>query len=102
MQIICKGLKTNAGYILNSELHSINTRYSSHLHIPTVHLTKYQKGVYYSGIRVFNHLPQNIKNLSWDVKKFKSAVNKFLLVGSFYTLEEYSEWISNSDLVTFI
>ena len=95
MQIICKGLKTNAGYILNSELHSINTRYSSHLHIPTVHLTKYQKGVYYSGIRVFNHLPQNIKNLSSDIKKFKLALNKFLLVGSFHTLEEYFEWISD-------
>jgi hypothetical protein len=24
------------------------------------------------------------------------------LVGSFYTLEEYIEWISTSDLVTFI
>ena len=73
-------------FVSNSEFHSINTRYRSDLHIPTVHLTK---GVYHSGI--FNHLLQNIKNLSQDVKKFESALNKFLLAGSFYTLEEYFE-----------
>jgi hypothetical protein len=28
------------------------------------HLTKYQKGVYYARIRVFNHLPVSIKNLA--------------------------------------
>ena len=35
----------------------------------TVKLTKYQKGLYYSGIKIFSHLPQNIKSLSWNVKK---------------------------------
>jgi hypothetical protein len=34
-------------------------------------VTKYQKGAYYSGIKIFNHSPQTIKNVSWDVKKFK-------------------------------
>ena len=89
-------------FVSNSELHSINTRYCSDVHIPTVHLTKYRKGVYYSEIRIFNHLTQNIKKLSGDIKKFKLALNKFPLVGSFYKLEEYFEWISSSDLVTFI
>jgi len=48
----------------NSEVHSINTRHKSDLHPPSIKLTEYQKGVYYSGIKIFNHLPQNIKNLS--------------------------------------
>ena len=47
-------------------------------------MTKYKKGVYYSGIKIFNNLPQNIKNLSWNVKKFKLALKRFLLMGSFY------------------
>jgi thiamine pyrophosphokinase len=85
----------------NSEVHSINTCHKSDLYPPSIKLTKYQKGVYYSGIKIFNHLPQNIKNLSWNVKKFKLALKRFLLMGSFYTLE-YFGWISTRDLGTFM
>jgi len=53
----------------NSEVHSINTHHKSDLYPPSIKLTKYQRGVYYSGIKIFNYLPQNIKNLSWNVKK---------------------------------
>jgi hypothetical protein len=48
----------------NSEVHSINTCHRSDLYPPSIKLTKYKKGVYYSGIKIFSHLPQNIKNLS--------------------------------------
>jgi len=61
----------------------------------------YQKGVYYSQIKIFSHLPQNIKNLSWNVKKFKLALKRFLLMDSFYSLDEYFDWNSRSDLSTF-
>jgi hypothetical protein len=44
--------------------------HKSDLYPPSIKLTKYQKGVYYSGIKIFSHLAQNIKNLSWNVKKF--------------------------------
>ena len=71
----------------NSMFHSINTRHSSDLHQPPVKLTKVQKGVYYSGIKVFNCLPTNIRSLSNDVKKFKSALKAFLLDSSFYTIQ---------------
>jgi hypothetical protein len=50
----------------NFVVHSINTRHSSDLFPPLTKLTKY----HYSGIKIFNHLPQSIKNLSWNVKKF--------------------------------
>jgi hypothetical protein len=74
----------------------------SDLYPPSIKLSKYQKGVYYSGIKTFNQLPQNIKNLSWNAKKFKLALKRFLLMGSFYTLDEYFDWISRSELNTFI
>jgi thiamine pyrophosphokinase len=86
----------------NSEVHSINTRHKSDLYPPSIKLTKYQKGVYYSEIKIINHLPQNIKNLSWNVKKFKLALKRFLLMGSFYTFDEYFGWISVRDLGTFM
>jgi len=80
----------------------MNTRHRSDLYPPSIKLTQYQKGVYYSGIKIFSHLPQNIKNVSWNVKKFKLALKRFLLMGSFYTLDGYFYWISRRDLSTFI
>jgi hypothetical protein len=46
-----------------SEIHSIHTRQNFNLHKPQANLTLYQKGAYYSGIKIFNHLPSNIRNL---------------------------------------
>jgi hypothetical protein len=40
-------------------------------------------------IDVFNFLPAEIKGLSGDIRKFKTALKGFLLEGSFYTLQEY-------------
>jgi hypothetical protein len=57
-----------------------------------------QKGVYYSGIKIYNCLPQDIKNWSGDVNKFKQASIKFLLAGSFYSLDEYFEWKTKDEL----
>jgi len=44
-------------FLVNSEIHSINTRQNSNLHQPQANLTLYQKGAYYSGTKVFNNLP---------------------------------------------
>jgi hypothetical protein len=73
----------------NSMFYSINTRHCSDLHQPPVQLTKVQKGVYHLGIKGFKWLPNNIKSLSNDVKKFKSALKVFLLDSSFYTIQEF-------------
>ena len=45
---------------LNSMVHSINTRHCSDLYPPSAHLTKLQKGVHHSGMKVFNCLPTGI------------------------------------------
>jgi hypothetical protein len=44
----------------NSMVHTIDTRHSSDLHLPSTHLSKLQKGMYHSGIRAFNCLPPRI------------------------------------------
>jgi hypothetical protein len=41
----------------NSEVHNIKTRNNSNLFQPSSHLTVYQKGPCYFGIRVYNNLP---------------------------------------------
>jgi hypothetical protein len=48
----------------NSDIHNINTRTKSNLHQPLANLSLYQKGGYYYGIKVFNSLPTQIKDLS--------------------------------------
>jgi hypothetical protein len=58
-------------FTLNSDIQSIHTRQGSDLRYPTYKLTKVQKGVYCSGIKIYNNLPQNLKNMTNDVNKFK-------------------------------
>jgi hypothetical protein len=41
----------------NIDSHTIDTRQRQDLHLPQAHLTVYQKGVYYVGIKIFNKLP---------------------------------------------
>ena len=35
-------------YFANSEIHNINTRHNSNLHLPRAYMNIYQKGVHYS------------------------------------------------------
>jgi hypothetical protein len=41
-----------------------------------------------------------IKQLSGNINHFKKALKKFLLQGSFYTMEEFLDWTSINDLYT--
>jgi hypothetical protein len=69
-------IKNNEIFLTNSEIHSIRTRYSANLHPPLLHLTKAQKGVYFSAIKIYNLLPQRIKKLSGNANKFKVTLKK--------------------------
>jgi hypothetical protein len=73
-------------FSFNYNVHSINIRQVSHLHLPANKLTKVQKGVNYSGIRIFNNLPQSIKDLSSDVINFRQALFFYLNPGQPRTL----------------
>jgi hypothetical protein len=67
----------------------MNTRQKYNYHLPLSNLSQYQKGVYFTGINVFNSLPQSIKNLSNDTKQFKSELKNYLHAHSFYSIDEY-------------
>jgi hypothetical protein len=42
-------------YSTNQEIRNINTRSKLNLHLPVCNLTLFQKGAYFSGIKLFNH-----------------------------------------------
>jgi len=82
----------------NSDIHTKNTRNKCNLFLPQTRLTKYQKGVDFAGIKIFNYLSENIKKLSDNTNKFKRELKKFLLLGSFYSIEEFYGWTSKRNL----
>jgi len=51
---------------------------------PQVYLTIYQRGAYYLEEKTFNNLPREIKNVAYQVTKFKTALKQFC-----YTLDRY-------------
>jgi hypothetical protein len=88
-------------FVTNSDIHGIHTRRGLDLHYPTCKLTKIQKGVSFTGIRLFNNLPHSIKNLAEDINKFKYSLNKFLKEGSFNSLDEYYKWKIRDDYASY-
>ena len=71
-----------------------STRNNNNLHLPLVHLTKFNKGLCITGIKVFNYLPQNLKTLVYNPRKFKYSLKSFLYQHSFYSMDEYYEYKS--------
>jgi len=49
--------KNKDQFLSNSQVHIINTRQTYDLYVPTANLTTYKMGVYYLGIKIYNHLP---------------------------------------------
>jgi len=79
----------NRGYFAsNSVYNNINTRQKNDLHLPQVSLTIYQKGVLYSGIKIFNALSMTIKDTSSNSKKLKVTLKDYLLTYSFYKFRQ--------------
>jgi hypothetical protein len=59
-------------FLTNKENHNLDTRQRNNLYLPQANLTGYQKGAYYSGIKIFNNLRLEIKNVAVNKKKKKN------------------------------
>ena len=55
----------------NLEVHNHDTRIANNFHLPITNLTKYERGAYYTGIKIFNYLPARIKNAANEIRVFK-------------------------------
>ena len=65
-------------FLTNNENHNLETIQRNNLYPPQVNLTFYQKGVYYLGIKIFNNLPLEIKNVAGSKKKLNFSKKMFM------------------------
>jgi hypothetical protein len=72
----------------NLSVHGLNTRSKNQLYLPIV-VSCFQRGVSYYAMRIFNSLPNSIKNLRNDRVKFKIELRIHLITHSFYSLTEF-------------
>jgi hypothetical protein len=62
----------------NFECFDVRIRKSNNLPMPLANLTLYQQELYYSGIKLFNLLPLEIKKIAGNPNKFKQALRRLL------------------------
>jgi ABC-type transporter Mla maintaining outer membrane lipid asymmetry ATPase subunit MlaF len=55
----------------NIENHNIDTRQRNNFYLPQANVTIYQKGAYFKGIKIFNNLSLEIKNVHGNKKSLK-------------------------------
>jgi len=82
-------------FTLNNEIHEHNTRNTNNLHPSLTNLTKVKNRPYEMCIKVYNHLPQDIKETIHNPKHFRSLLKKFLYHHSFYSMKEFYEYKYN-------
>jgi len=66
----------------------MNTRQQNKLHTPSVRLSSIQGGVYYSSVKIFNQLPQNIFKYFNNIHTFKTLLRDCLVKNAFYSIGE--------------
>ena len=76
----------------NSDTYSIMTRNISNLYFPSAKLSIYQNGTQFIGIKLFNNLPINIKQLYGNINLFKKTLLQFLYLHSFYSIDEFFKY----------
>ena len=55
----------------NLGVHNQDSRSVKNFHLPITNLNIYQKGAYYTGIKIFNYLPTDIKNAANEIQVLK-------------------------------
>jgi hypothetical protein len=79
-------------FVLHSDKHNTSVRHANNLYQPSSNFTVYQKEVYCMGIKVYNNFPPDIKDESYNPRKFKTYLLHFLYAHYFYSIEEYFQY----------
>jgi hypothetical protein len=82
-------IKNKEFFTTNEETHIYGTGQCTDVHYLSVKLKKFQTGVHYMGVKLYNSLPTYIKTEINNAKIFELLLKKFLLKNSFYSLEEF-------------
>jgi hypothetical protein len=73
---------------LNSNVHAYNTRRKRDIHIQSYKTDLYKRSVINMGSKLYNKLPDNIKEIE-SYKTFGKQLKSFLLQHAFYSVEEF-------------
>ena len=84
LEVLCYMKKYSGSISENSVIHDHNTRKKTDFHIQSCR-TSFQKSVINTGIKLFNHLPLELKQLH-DFKQFRKKLKLLILNKSLYTL----------------
>jgi hypothetical protein len=82
-------VKNREMFDTNKLLYEINTRHNMDIHVNQVNLAIYGKGVHHMAGRIYNALPDTLKEISKNIEQFKHNLKEFLYFNSFYTLDEF-------------
>ena len=80
MMFIVDNKKT---FQINFSVHRLNTMNKNQLHLLIANLSCCRRGVSYSAMKIFNSLPNNVKNFGNDRLHFKTVLCKYLIYHSF-------------------
>ena len=75
-------------YDQNGINHEYETRQRDTLRVPRHNTVKYEKGPQYTGIKLYNNLPDNIRNIT-EYTKFKQTLKKYLSDRCLYSVKEF-------------
>lgn len=75
-------------YTPNRSIHEHWTRSSHLLHLNRKNKVKTQNSMSYNGIKLYNRLPQEIKDVN-EIHAFRKALTKYLVNKSYYTVKDY-------------
>jgi len=78
-------------FLTNAYVHGLDTRNKNCLYLLVVGLSCVQKGFSYCGVKIFNSLPSNIQSYRNDRKRFKNKLYRYLIIHSFYSVNEFLE-----------
>ena len=67
--------------------HQFSTRQKKNAKLPCIRLTKTKNSFTFLGIKIFNKIPNHLKNI--PLPNFKNVIKKFLTNHSFYGIDEY-------------
>jgi len=78
----CQSLEQNA------KVHQYNTQRKLDIHVTLQKTEIYKKSVTHMGTKLYNNLPKFLKEID-DYKAFKKELKLFLLLQTFYLVEEF-------------
>lgn len=88
LEVIISACSMRLHHINNN--HHYNTRRAYDFHLPVHHSKRFEHKPSYSGAKLFNILPEEIKRSK--PKDFKTNCYKWLLQHPFYNVNEFLNW----------